>query len=311
MPMDRTLITTQPEGLMTQVEAFLRYLHVERRLSPVTITNYRRQLTTVTEMLNEMKVSEWQQLDVVKARNIAAKSRRAGLQAASMALRLSALRSFCDWMVQQGELPANPVKAVQAPKAKKRLPKNMDVDEVSQLLNMDSGDPLVVRDRTMLEVMYGAGLRLSELVGLDIRHLDLASGEVKVMGKGSKERKIPLGKTAVSWLTRWLEMRELYAPEDNAVFISTQSGKRISNRNVQKRFEQWGIKQGVNSHINPHKLRHSFATHILESSGNLRGVQELLGHANLSTTQIYTHLDFQHLANVYDVAHPRAKREKP
>ncbi len=187
----------------------------------------------------------------------------------------------------------------------------MDVDEVSQLLNMDSGDPLVVRDRTMLEVMYGAGLRLSELVGLDVRHLDLSTGEVWVMGKGSKERKIPMGKTAVSWLHRWLEMRELYEPEDDAVFISTQSGKRISNRNVQKRFEQWGIKQGVNSHINPHKLRHSFATHLLESSGNLRGVQELLGHANLSTTQIYTHLDFQHLANVYDVAHPRAKREKP
>lgn len=311
MPMDRTPVATQPQGLMIQVESFLRYLQVERRLSPVTITNYRRQLTTVTDMLNEMKVSEWQQLDTVKARNVAAKSRRKGLQAASMALRLSSLRSFCDWMVQQGELPANPVKSVHAPKAKKRLPKNMDVDEVTQLLNIESGDPLVVRDRTMLEVMYGAGLRLSELVGLDIRDLDLAMGEVRVMGKGSKERKIPLGRTAVSCLNRWLEMRELYEPEDGAVFISTQSGKRISNRNVQKRFEQWGIKQGINSHINPHKLRHSFATHILESSGNLRGVQELLGHANLSTTQIYTHLDFQHLASVYDVAHPRAKREKP
>ncbi len=311
MPMDRTSVSLQPNGLDDQVEAFLRYLRVERRLSPVTITNYRRQLSAVTQILSELKVTQWQQLDTAIARNVAAKSRRTGLQAASMALRLSSLRSFCDWMVQQGELPANPVKSIQAPKAKKRLPKNMDVDEVFQLLNMDSGDPLVVRDRTMLEVMYGAGLRLSELVGLDIKHLDLDLGEVLVMGKGSKERKIPVGKTAVSWLKRWLEMRELYDPEDGAVFISTQSGKRISNRNVQKRFEQWGIKQGVNSHINPHKLRHSFATHILESSGNLRGVQELLGHANLSTTQIYTHLDFQHLASVYDVAHPRAKREKP
>lgn len=310
MSMDRTPVDIQPEGLMIQVEAFLRYLRVERRLSPVTITNYRRQLGAVCQILDELKVSQWQQLDMTVGRNIAAKSRRTGLQAASMALRLSALRSFCDWMVQQGELPANPVKTIHAPKAKKRLPKNMDVDEVSQLLNMDSGDPLVVRDRTMLEVMYGAGLRLSELVGLDVKHLDLNLGEVWVMGKGSKERKIPLGKTAVSWLKRWLEMRELYDPVDGAVFISTKSGKRISNRNVQKRFEQWGIKQAVNSHINPHKLRHSFATHILESSGNLRGVQELLGHANLSTTQIYTHLDFQHLANVYDVAHPRAKREK-
>lgn len=310
MSMDRASVDVQPEGLMIQVEAFLRYLRVERRLSPVTITNYRRQLSVVCQILGELKVNQWQKLDISLGRSIAAKSRRTGLQAASMALRLSALRSFCDWMVQQGELPANPVKTLHAPKAKKRLPKNMDVDEISQLLNMDSGDPLVVRDRTMLEVMYGAGLRLSELVGLDVKHLDLDLGEVWVMGKGSKERKIPLGKTAVSWLKRWLEMRELYEPVDGAVFISTQSGKRISNRNVQKRFEQWGIKQEVNSHINPHKLRHSFATHILESSGNLRGVQELLGHANLSTTQIYTHLDFQHLANVYDVAHPRAKREK-
>lgn len=311
MPMDRTPIKNQPEGLMTQIEAFLYYLRVERRLSPVTITNYRRQLSVIVEMLVSLNIHEWQKVDATIVRNVAAKSRKSGLQAASMALRLSSLRSFFDWMVHQGELPANPAKTVHAPKSKKRLPKNMDVDEVSQLLNMESGDPLVVRDRTMLEVMYGAGLRLSELVGLDVRHLDLNTGEVWVMGKGSKERRVPMGKTAVSWLQRWLEMRELYEPEDDAVFISTQSGKRISNRNVQKRFEQWGIKQGVNSHINPHKLRHSFATHILESSGNLRGVQELLGHANLSTTQIYTHLDFQHLANVYDVAHPRAKREKP
>ncbi len=310
MPMDRTPLAPQPEGLTLHVDAFLRYLRVERRLSPVTITNYRRQLSVVEQILTELKITQWQQLDTAIGRNIVVKSRRMGLQAASMALRLSALRSFCDWMVQQGELPANPIKSIQAPKGKKRLPKNLDVDEVSQLLNIDSGDPLVVRDRTMLEVMYGAGLRLSELVGLDVRHLDLDLGEIWVMGKGSKERKIPVGKTAVSWLKRWLEMRELYEPEDGAVFISTQSGKRISNRNVQKRFEQWGIKQGINSHINPHKLRHSFATHILESSGNLRGVQELLGHANLSTTQIYTHLDFQHLASVYDVAHPRAKREK-
>ncbi len=296
--------------LTAKSEDYLQYLRVERRLSPLTITNYRRQLTTVITMLSEMGLNSWSELDTPRVRNVAAKSRRAGLQAASMALRLSSLRSFCDWMVLEGEMSANPVKSVRAPKAKKTLPKNIDVDEVAQLLNIEGTDPLSVRDRTMLEVMYGAGLRLAELVGLDILHLDLASGEVRVIGKGSKERKIPVGQTAVSWLKRWLEMRELYDPEDNAVFISTQSGQRMSARNVQKRFEQWGIKQGMNSHINPHKLRHSFATHILESSGDLRGVQELLGHANLSTTQIYTHLDFQHLANVYDVAHPRAKREK-
>lgn len=159
----------------------------------------------------------------------------------------------------------------------------------------------------MLEVMYGAGLRLSELVNLDIKHLDLESGEVWVMGKGSKERRLPIGRNAVMWIEHWLDLRGLFGTDDDALFLS-KLGKRISARNVQKRFAEWGIKQGLNSHVHPHKLRHSFATHMLESSGDLRGVQELLGHANLSTTQIYTHLDFQHLASVYDAAHPRAKR---
>ena len=177
------------------------------------------------------------------------------------------------------------------------------------LLDIDINDPLAVRDRAKLEVMYGAGLRLSELVGLDIKHLDLESGEVWVMGKGSKERRLPIGRNAVAWIEHWLDLRDLFGSEDDALFLS-KLGKRISARNVQKRFAEWGIKQGLNNHVHPHKLRHSFATHMLESSGDLRGVQELLGHANLSTTQIYTHLDFQHLASVYDAAHPRAKRGK-
>jgi len=222
---------------------------------------------------------------------------------------MSALRSFLDWQVHQGVLSANPAKGISTPRAPRHLPKNIDVDEVNQLLDIDLNDPLAVRDRAMLEVMYGAGLRLSELVGIDCRHLDVASGEVWVMGKGSKERKLPIGRTAVTWVEHWLALRDIYAPEDDALFLSNQ-GRRISARNVQKRFAEWGIKQGVNSHIHPHKLRHSFATHVLESSGDLRAVQELLGHANLSTTQIYTHLDFQHLAQVYDAAHPRAKRGK-
>ncbi|MCC8367345.1 tyrosine recombinase XerC [Xenorhabdus sp. PB61.4] len=302
---------SQPiDSLLELVEAFLHYLRVERRLSPMTIINYRRHLTVLAEMSLEMGITEWQALDVTKVRMFATRSRRAGLHSASLALRLSSLRSFLDWMVTQEKMEANPAKVVSAPRKKQHLPKNMDVDEVNQLLNIDLNDPLSVRDRTMMEVMYGAGLRLSELVGLDCRHLDLESGEVWVYGKGSKERKVPIGRIALEWLQRWLVMRELFEPEDNAVFISTQSGKRMSTRNVQKRFEQWGIRQGVNSHIHPHKLRHSFATHILESSGDLRAVQELLGHANLSTTQIYTHLNFQHLAKVYDVAHPRAKRGK-
>ncbi|PHM36337.1 tyrosine recombinase XerC [Xenorhabdus innexi] len=302
---------SQPiDSLLEPVEGFLHYLRVERRLSPMTIINYRRNLTVLAEMSLEMGIADWQELDVTKIRMFATRSRRAGLQSASLALRLSSLRSFLDWMVTQEKIAVNPAKVVSTPRKKQHLPKNMDVDEVNQLLNIDLNDPLSVRDRTMMEVMYGAGLRLSELVGLDCRHLDLEGGEVWVYGKGSKERKVPVGRVALEWLHRWLEMRELFEPEDDAVFISSQSGKRLSTRNVQKRFEQWGVRQGINSHIHPHKLRHSFATHILESSGDLRAVQELLGHANLSTTQIYTHLDFQHLAKVYDVAHPRAKRGK-
>ncbi len=297
------------DRLLEPIEAFLRYLRVERRLSPVTIINYRRHLVTLAEMVLEMGVSQWKDLDPAKVRMLVTRNRRAGLQSASLALRLSSLRSFLDWQVIQGEISVNPSKTVSTPGTKRHLPKNIDVDEVNQLLNIDFNDPLSVRDRTMLEVMYGAGLRLSELVGLDCQHLDLESGEVWVSGKGSKERKVPLGRTAVEWLNRWLAMRELFEPEDNAVFVS-KSGRRISARNVQKRFAQWGIRQGMSSHIHPHKLRHSFATHILESSGDLRAVQELLGHASLSSTQIYTHLDFQHLTKVYDVAHPRAKRGK-
>lgn len=295
--------------LQPAVEGFLRYLKVERQLSPLTQISYERQLSACIILLDEMKLVAWEKLDAAQVRALAARSRRGGLKPASLALRLSALRSFLDWQISQGKLKANPAKGVATPRASRHLPKNIDVDEVNRLLDIDLNDPLAVRDRAMLEVMYGAGLRLSELVGIDISHLDLASGEVWVSGKGSKERRLPIGRMAVEWTERWLALRELFAPSDNALFLSKQ-GKRISTRNVQKRFAEWGVKQGLSSHIHPHKLRHSFATHMLESSGDLRAVQELLGHANLTTTQIYTHLDFQHLASVYDAAHPRAKRGK-
>lgn len=300
-----------PESpLLPAVDGFLRYLKVERQLSPLTQQNYQRQLSAVIALCEEMGVKQWPDLDTTRVRALAARSRRNGLQATSLALRLSALRSFLDWLMSQGTLKANPAKGVPTPKAPRHLPKNIDVDEVNQLLDIDLSDPLAVRDRAMLETMYGAGLRLFELVGIDTGHLNLESGEVWVMGKGSKERRVPIGRTAVTWIERWLAMREWFAPDDNALFLS-KHGKRLSARSVQKRFAEWGVKQGVSSHIHPHKLRHSFATHMLESSGDLRAVQELLGHANLSTTQIYTHLDFQHLASVYDAAHPRAKRGKP
>ncbi|XBS69549.1 tyrosine recombinase XerC [Acerihabitans sp. KWT182] len=302
-------MTAGGSPLQPQVEAFLRYLRVERQLSPLTQASYGHQLAALVEIADELGVAQWPQLDANHVRSIAARSKRRGLQSSSLALRLSALRSFLDFLVSRGQLKANPARGVSAPRAGRHLPKNMDVDEVSRLLDIDSGDPLAVRDRAMLELMYGDGLRLAEMVNLDCGHIDLDAGEVRVVGKGNKERKLPLGKTAVVWLRRWLALRAVFAPEDNAVFLA-KTGKRISMRNVQKRFAEWGIKQGIESHVHPHKLRHSFATHMLESSGDLRAVQELLGHANLSTTQIYTHLDFQHLAQVYDAAHPRAKRGK-
>lgn len=302
-------MTLLAASLQQPVDAFLRYLKVERQLSPLTQINYSRQLHTLITLATALGISEWPQLDTARVRQLAARSKRAGLHSSSLALRLSALRSFLDWLVSQGELSANPAKGIRTPRSGRHLPKNIDVDEMNQLLAIDLNDPLAVRDRAMLEVMYGAGLRLAELVGLDCRHVDLAAGELWVIGKGSKERKLPIGRMAVTWLQHWLALRDLFAPQDDAMFLSNQ-GKRISARNVQKRFAEWGVKQGVNNHIHPHKLRHSFATHMLESSGDLRAVQELLGHANLTTTQIYTHLDFQHLASVYDAAHPRAKRGK-
>lgn len=295
--------------LQEAIDGFLRYLKVERQLSPLTQSSYARQLATLVAIADEMKLSSWTALEPAQVRSMAARSRRAGLSASSLALRLSALRSFLDWQVSQGLLAANPAKGVMTPRKARHLPKNIDVDEVNQLLEIDLSDPLAVRDRAMLEVMYGGGLRLSELVNMDCRHVDLDSGEVWVVGKGSKERRVPIGRTAVTWIQHWLPLRDTFGGQDDALFLSTR-GNRISPRNVQKRFAEWGIRQGVASHIHPHKLRHSFATHLLESSGDLRAVQELLGHANLSTTQIYTHLDFQHLASVYDAAHPRAKRGK-
>ncbi|AMO79962.1 MAG: tyrosine recombinase XerC [Hafnia sp.] len=302
-------MSSDTQALELPVEAFLRFLRVERQFSPHTIESYHHQLTAIIEIVAPAGLRDWRQLDATQVRMITARSKRKGLEAASLALRLSALRSFIDWQVSQGVMSVNPAKGISAPKQARHLPKNLDVDDVNRLLDIDASDPLAVRDRTMLEVMYGAGLRLSELVGLDCRHMNMASGEVWVMGKGSKERKLPIGRTAIHWLEQWLPLREIYDPVDDAVFVS-KLGKRISVRSVQKRFAEWGVKQGVTSHINPHKLRHSFATHMLESSGDLRAVQELLGHANLTTTQIYTHLDFQHLAKVYDAAHPRAKRGK-
>ena len=231
------------------------------------------------------------------------------MKASSIATRLSSLRSFSDFLVLRGEMTANPAKGVSAPRKQRPLPKNLDVDEVGQLLDVNEDDPLSIRDRAMMEVMYGAGLRLAELVGINLKDVLGRQGEIRVIGKGDKERKAPFSGLAKEWVDKWLKVRgDLASPGEKALFVS-KLGTRISHRSVQKRMEEWGKKQSVASHISPHKLRHSFATHVLESSQNLRAVQELLGHENISTTQIYTHLDFQHLAQAYDEAHPRARKK--
>ncbi|MWP62481.1 tyrosine recombinase XerC [Gilliamella sp. Pas-s25] len=295
--------------LTLPVDQFLNYLKSEKQLSLNTQINYRRQLYALISLAKEGEISTWQDLDSSAVRVLISRSKQKGLQARSLSLRLSALRSFCDWMVKNERLTANPARGVLNPKLGQHLPKNIDIDEINQLLDIEANDPLSVRDRAMLEVMYGSGLRLSELVSLNCRELNLIDGEIRVMGKGSKERKLPLGRESIKWIKHWLSMRDFFVPQDDALFIS-KLGKRISPRNVEKRFTQWGVKQGLSSHVHPHKLRHSFATHMLESSRDLRAVQELLGHADLSTTQVYTHLDFSHLSEVYDSAHPRAKRGK-
>ncbi|MDG3086691.1 tyrosine recombinase XerC [Vibrio hannami] len=299
-----------PDNLSEPLARFFEYLRSERGLSPLTIKNYRQQLESTAIDLHEQGLMHWKDVDAKWVRQAVSKGVRQGLKHNSIATRLSSLRSFFDFLILRGQLSANPAKGISAPRKSKSLPKNLDVDEVGQLLEVDESDPLAVRDRAIMELMYGTGLRLAELVSLEVKDIQFSSDEIRVIGKGNKERKVPYSGLAKEWVAKWLKHRPaLLKQEESALFIS-RLGRRISHRSIQKRMEEWGLKQGVASHISPHKLRHSFATHILESSGNLRAVQEMLGHENISTTQVYTHLNFQHLAQEYDKAHPRAKKKK-
>ncbi len=307
--------TPLPDSLTQPLNRFYEYLRSEKGLSLHTQKNYQHQLEIVAQQLFDLGVIDWKHVDTPWVRQITTKGMRQGIKPSSLATRLSSLRSFFDFLILRGILQANPAKEVSAPKKNKALPKNLDVDEINQLLEVNDDDTLAIRDRAMMELMYGAGLRLAEMISLDVRDINNSSGEIRVVGKGNKERKVPFSGEAQKWVSKWLSVRpallktEELTTDESALFISKQ-GRRISPRNVQKRMEQWGLKQGVNSHISPHKLRHSFATHVLESSSNLRAVQELLGHENISTTQVYTHLNFQHLAQEYDKAHPRAHKKK-
>ena len=295
--------------LYAQIQPYWDYLRAEKQVSPHTLSNYQRQLQAVCAMLKQHQISSWQEVDASVIRWILSQSHKQGLGAKSIGVRLVALRQWFAYLVKHEQLQANPALGIKAPKVGRHLPKNVDAEQVAQLLNTEVTTPLEIRDLAMMELMYSSGLRLSELQGLDLDRMDLATREVRLLGKGNKERIVPIGSKALEAIHRWLEVRMSFNPQDNAVFLNNRGG-RLSHRSIQLIMEKWGRKQGLETHLHPHKLRHSFATHMLEGSGDLRAVQELLGHSSLATTQIYTHLDFQHLAKVYDAAHPRARKKK-
>ena len=300
-------MTAPADPLHGEIVNFLDHLRYERALSSKTLENYQRQLIKVIEHL---PITHWQQLTTEHLRAAVFRPTAKRLSPRSIALTLAALRTFCKYLMHKQVLSANPAELLKAPKQGKPLPKPLHVEQMDQLLQVPEESILAIRDKAMLELTYGCGLRLAELTGLNLTDFTPDLRQVRVLGKGRKERQLPVGRLARQALSAWLTVRgQLAKPDQTAVFIS-QRQQRISARQIANRMDYWAKRLGLSTKVHPHKLRHSFATHLLGSSGDLRGVQELLGHANLSTTQVYTHLDFQHLARVYDQAHPRARKRK-
>ena len=290
-------------GMDADVDRFLTHLVVERRASSHTVAAYRRDLARLVADMGPLPSGDVKPQHV---RDFAGRLHARGLAPRSIARHLSSVRSFFDYLVRHGELGANPATGVRAPKQQQRLPKTMDPDQTAQLFSERTESAMDIRDRAMLELLYGSGLRLAELVAIDIRDLDLANGFVTVTGKGNKTRVVPIGETARNAIQAWLDRRREASGRDP--LFTSRGGRRMSARNIQLRLKKIAVRTTGTDGVHPHLLRHSFASHLLESSGDLRAVQELLGHADISTTQVYTHLDFQHLAKVYDAAHPRARR---
>lgn len=287
---------------------YLNFLNYERGLSPLTRENYARDIRQLIALSDGTTLNTLQNTHI---RRYIASLHSKGLGGKSIARMLSSWRGFFDFLVQRHQYINNPVIGLRAPKSAKALPKALSIEQTIQLVDIKDNDILSIRDHAILELFYSSGLRLSEVVNLNIDQLDFSEGTVTVTGKGNKTRIVPLGNHAITAIQTWFKLRTnllINNPDEKATFISKQ-GKRISARNIQYRLQAWSIKQGVNSSVHPHMLRHSFASHVLQSSGDLRAVQEMLGHTNISTTQIYTHLDYQHLTKVYDTAHPRAKKK--
>nr|VFJ46870.1 MAG: tyrosine recombinase XerC subunit [Candidatus Kentron sp. DK] len=298
--------------LKNAMEAYLHHLETERRLSPATGKTYRQDLGRLVAFCRERDVNSWDRLDTGHVRFLVGQERRLGKGPASIRRLLSAIRGFYRFLHREGMIVRDPTTGVAAPKKDHTLPRVLDVDRMAGLLDAplvseaDEESPLFLRDRAILELLYSSGLRLAELVGLDLTDINLEAGLVTVVGKGNKTRIVPVGRMARRAIGRWLGVRAQFAgPGEEALFLSRRK-RRLSARSVQARLQKWG---GGEAALHPHLLRHCFASHLLESSGDLRAVQELLGHADIGTTQIYTHLDFQHLASVYDATHPRARKK--
>ncbi|WP_248917972.1 tyrosine recombinase XerC [Pseudomonas entomophila] len=292
-----------------QLEAYCAHLRNERQVSGHTLLAYRRDLEKVIEFCNNQGITGWDALQVQQLRQLVARQHHHGQSSRSLARLLSAVRGLYRYLNREGVCQHDPANGLAPPKGERRLPKTLDTDRALQLLDGGVDDDFIARrDQAILELFYSSGLRLSELAGLDLEQLDLTGGLVQVHGKGGKSRVLPVGRKAREALQEWLRLRGIAGPRDSAVFI-TRQGNRLSPRAIQMRVKTVGERE-LGQHLHPHMLRHSFASHLLESSQDLRAVQEMLGHADISTTQIYTHLDFQHLATVYDSAHPRAKRSK-
>ena len=293
--------------LQEAIDGFGAYLRNERRYSPATLSNYTRSLRQLREFLEAQSVTRWREVRGEQIQAFIAKTHRAGLSPGSLRDMLSAYRSFYRWLAREGEAASNPAIGVRSPKAPRKLPQVLDVDEVGALLDFPADDADAVRDRALFELLYSSGLRVSELTDVRWRDLDMAEGLIRVTGKGRKTRIVPVGGKAIVALQA---LREQDRPGADDPLVRGRLGKPLTPGAVRARLKRRAKDQGVWKRVYPHLLRHSCASHVLESSGDLRAVQELLGHADIGTTQIYTHLDFQHLAKVYDAAHPRARRKK-
>ncbi|NJD89585.1 MAG: tyrosine recombinase XerC [Betaproteobacteria bacterium] len=286
---------------------YLDFLRHERRLAAHTLAAYARDAALLEKLSAGRDPRELGAADI---RRFVASLHGGGLSPRSLARLLSAWRGFFDWLARHREVAANPCKGIRAPRAARTLPEALSPDDASRLVALEDGSDAGIRDRALFELAYSCGLRVSELTGLDVGSVDAASGEARVTGKGSKTRIVPVGKPALEALARWLPVRErLAAAGEPALFVG-RAGRRLSAREVQRRIKRRAAAAGLGVDVHPHMLRHSFASHVLQSSGDLRAVQEMLGHASIASTQVYTHLDFQHLAKVYDAAHPRARRKR-